>query len=77
MIAGLNEPTSNDPMEVYAYRHYEKNYVWSMLKYPVAIRDITKFEKANRISVNVYGCTNYKVSDEELPDIDVDMRTEE
>ena len=45
--------------EVASYRHYENLYDWSILIFPVLLKDITKFEKANNISVNVYGCTNY------------------
>ena len=60
ILAGLHVPTtSSHPCHVYAYRHYEKLYDWSSLNFPVLLKDITKFEKANNIRVNVYGCTNY------------------
>ena len=40
------------------YKDYIDKYDWSMLNFPVAIRDIPKFEEANQISVNVFGYNN-------------------
>ena len=65
VIAGLDEPTMpTKPCDVASYRAHEQNYDWSMLTFPVLLKDIKKFEKTNNMSINVYGCTNYKVSDE-------------
>ena len=34
-------------------RHYENEFDWSGMKYPVSVKDISKFETTNRIGVNV------------------------
>ena len=57
-----------------------------MLSFPVLLKDINKFEKVNNVSVNVYGCTDYKctISDEmdgednidDAEDESIDARTE-
>ena len=36
------------------YYKYMKEYNFSMLEFPVAIKDISKFENQNNVSVNVY-----------------------
>ena len=48
------------------YEQYESLYDWSVLSFPVLLKDIHKFEIVNNESVNVYGCINYKctISDE-------------
>ena len=59
--------------------HLDSRYDWSCIEYPVALKDISKFEKRNNISINVYGiekekesndCEIFplKVCDEELED---------
>ena len=56
VIAGLNDPSpGGNPCRVDSYRRYEDQYDWSMLMFPVLLRDIQKFEKANNVSINVYG----------------------
>ena len=35
-------------------RHYENEFDWSGMKYPVSVKDISKFETTNRIGVNVF-----------------------
>ena len=47
-----------------------------MLTFPVALYDIKKFEKANNVTINVYGCTNYKLPDGEIAVDPDDARSE-
>ena len=42
------------------YRKYVTYYNFDMLEFPVAIKDITKFENKNKISINVYGLEEAK-----------------
>ena len=58
VLAGLYEPTDPDNVcRVSSYtacEGYEDAPDFSMLTYPVSLREIKKFEKVNNISVNVY-----------------------
>ena len=40
---------------------YTNNYNWSRLKFPVAIKKISKFEKNNDIVVNVLGVKEERI----------------
>ena len=74
VIAGLDEPTMpTKPCDVASYQAYEVLYDWSMLKFPVPLTDIKKFGKANNISINVYGCTDYNQELECSSDEDDDL----
>ena len=42
-----------DPQRVSNLRKFKDNYDWSVLEFPVSIKDIEKFETNNNISVNV------------------------
>ena len=60
ILAGLYKPTDphNPPQRVSSYTAHETAGDApgvKMLTYPVALRDIDKFERENNISVNVYG----------------------
>lgn len=52
----------------------ENKYDWTCVKYPVSLSDISKFEKVNNISINVFGLNDVdevfplKVCDDELAD---------
>ena len=68
----MNEPTpGGNVCQVSSYRIYESNDDRSMLGVPVKLYDIKRFEKANTISVNIYGCINYKVVDDDECDDDI------
>ena len=58
VLAGLYEPTDSDHVQrASSYTDHENREDapnFSMLTYPVELRSIAKFEKANNISVNVY-----------------------
>ncbi|XP_046387447.1 uncharacterized protein LOC124157025 [Ischnura elegans] len=55
-------------------KNFETKYDWNCIKYPVILRDISKFEIKNNISINVFGIDEknnvypLKVVDEELSD---------
>ena len=63
VLAGLYEPSSKkkpDRLSSYAYTEaLEDVPEFSMLEFPVSLRNIKKFEKANDISVNVYGVEEF------------------
>ena len=42
-----------DPQRVSNLRKFMDNYNWSVLEFPVSIKDIGKFETRKNISVNV------------------------
>ena len=47
--------------ETFAYKEFDNGqYDYSMLTFPVKIKDIHKFEKKNNISINVYGAEKKK-----------------
>ena len=56
LVAFHHKDSSNNKNSVYSYTKYDnENYDFSMLTFPVKITDISKFERKNNISVNVYG----------------------
>ena len=59
ILAGLYKPTDPHNLQrVLSYAAHETvEYApdFKMLTYPVALRDIDKFERGNNFSVNVYG----------------------
>ena len=65
VLAGLYKPT--DPLNpsllssYIAHETAEDAPDFSMLTYPVSLREIDKFERVNDISVNVYGVEEYRV----------------
>ena len=65
VLAGLYEPTDSDIVSsVSSYidcENHEDAPNFSMLTYPVELRSIAKFEKANNISVNVYAVMEEEV----------------
>lgn len=57
ILAGLYTPTSNSTRPA-SYRQFEENADapnFNMLKYPVILKDIERFERHNNVFVNVYG----------------------
>ena len=48
------------PNRVSNYHQYKNNLNFSGIKFPVAIRDVSKFEQQNDISVNIYGLIKKK-----------------
>ena len=58
-LAGMH-PISNNRNNTYFYTAYEEHYDFSSLPYPVPLKDIAPFANRNNVSINVYGCTNYK-----------------
>ena len=59
VLAALHTPTSKTNKNIISsYQKYEQEYDFTMLKFPVAIKDIIKFETRNKISINVYGLEN-------------------
>ena len=48
-----------------AINAYERLYDWPMLKFPMTLKDIKKFEEANNISVNVYSVHKEEEEEEE------------
>ena len=71
VLAGLYEPTDpRIPHRVSSYTPHEAREDapdFTMLTFPVTIKDITKFEKTNGISVNVYSIDEKKDSKTESP----------
>ena len=61
-MESLHEPRSKkEPKNlVSCYRKYVKYYNFDMLKFPVAIKAISKFENKNNVSINVYGLEETK-----------------
>ena len=56
VIAGLDhKKIGKDPRRISNLKRFANNYVFSGLKYLVAINEIDKFETKNRIPVNVLG----------------------
>ena len=56
VIAGLDhKEIGKDPQRISNLKRFTNNYDFSGLKYPVAINEIYKFEKKNRIPVNILG----------------------
>ena len=54
VIAGLKwEEIDRDHQRVSKLRHYENEFDWSRMSFPVSTSDISKFEVRNRIGVNV------------------------
>ena len=53
-------PISNNRNNTYSNTAYDELYDFSSLKYPVPLKDIATFANRNNVSINVYGCTNYK-----------------
>ena len=49
-----------NPNRVYSYHQYKDNLNFSGIKFPVAIKDVSKFEQQNDISVNIYGLIKKK-----------------
>ena len=47
-----------DPQRVSNLRKFTDNYDWSVLKFPVAIKNIKDFEMNNDISINVLSVEN-------------------
>ena len=44
------------------YDEVEHNYDFSNLKFPTTIKDVSKFEKINNVSVNVYSIKQGKLT---------------
>ena len=54
VTAGMKwEEIDRDHQRVSKLRHYENEFDWSEIRYPVSTKDISKFETRNRIGVNV------------------------
>jgi len=55
-LASLHPIEPKDhPNRVSKYLHYENELIMNGIEYPVAVKDIDRFENQNNISVNVYG----------------------
>ncbi|XP_054712885.1 uncharacterized protein LOC129222404 [Uloborus diversus] len=54
-ILSAIHPVDKDPQRVLKYREFKNELNFKGIEFPVALTDITKFEKLNNISVNVYG----------------------
>ena len=51
-----NEVQNHHKCDTYSYKKFDNGqYDFSMLSFPVKVKDIHKFEKKNNISINVYG----------------------
>ena len=48
-------PPHQNGYRVEKYTHYENELNMEGIMYPVAVKDVPKFEKQNGISVNVFG----------------------
>ena len=62
VLAALHKPRSKRGQKnlMSCYRKYITYYDFDMLEFPVAIKDIAKFENKNNISINVYGLEETK-----------------
>jgi len=54
VLAALH-PTSHHPERIAHYKPYENELNMTGIEFPVTISKIEKFEKQNKISVNVFG----------------------
>ena len=61
VIAAMNwEEIGNNPERVSKLRRYEEDFDWSGSEFPVSFRDINKFERNNKIGVNILAVENKK-----------------
>ncbi|XP_072159613.1 uncharacterized protein [Bemisia tabaci] len=63
----------------FQYNQYLENYDFSCLEFPVKLKDISKFEKVNNLSVSVYGLSGHYQQKVKKPKINVrdDSMTDE
>ena len=54
------EEVGNNPERVSKLRRYEGDFDWGDLEFPVSFRDINKFERNNKIGVNILAIENKK-----------------
>ncbi len=57
VLAALH-PQEKDPQRVSKYAAYQNELNFNGIEFPVALKDVPKFERQNEISVNVYGYEN-------------------
>lgn len=60
VVAALHKPKGN-PTRSSSYPHYENVLNLKGVAFPMALKDIKKFEQNNNLSVNVYGLENKKI----------------
>ena len=54
VIAALRwEEINNNPERISKLKRFEKDFNWSGIGFPVSVKDITKFEFRNQISINL------------------------
>ncbi len=53
-ILSALHPRWNKPSDVKSYKSFEQELNFKEIDFPVSLKDITKFEKQNPISINVY-----------------------
>jgi hypothetical protein len=58
VLSGLH-PTEKDAYRTSKYTEYIENYNWEDIQFPTAINNISKFEKNNNVSINVYTIDKY------------------
>ena len=60
VLASLH-PASQHPERVFHYQQFEGELNMSGIDYPVKLKNITKFERQNEVSINVFGYEDGKV----------------
>ncbi|XP_057322580.1 uncharacterized protein LOC130665964 [Microplitis mediator] len=55
IIAALYPPNSGHPERKNAYPHFSTLLKYEGIEFPIALKDIPKFENLNNLSINVYG----------------------
>ena len=54
VIAALSwEEINNNPERISKLKRFEKDFDWSGIGFPVSVKDISKFEFRNQISINL------------------------
>ena len=63
IIAAMKwEEIGNNPERICKLKHFEREFVWEGIEYPVSFKNIlNKFEKNNEISVNILAIENRKI----------------
>ena len=53
IVALRREEINNNPERISKLKRFEKDFDWSGIGFPVSVKDITKFEFRNQISINL------------------------
>ena len=60
-MAALNPETVNNQQEAYSYKGKIGQLIIDDFNFPIAIRDVPRFEKINKLSINIFGLENNQI----------------